>query len=181
MGRKIVVGVTASIAAYKAADLVTSLVKQGHEVQVMMTEAARKFVHPLTFQTLSARPVVTDLFKRYEQYDPLHIKIADWCDLILVVPASAAFMARIATGIIEDALSCTIYASSVPVLFAPAMNTKMWTHPVTQENATKLKEMGYSLVGPVEGRLASGYEGMGRLADLEDILAALEGLISEQR
>ena len=179
MAGRIIVGVTGSIAAYKAADIVSSLVKKGDEVQAVMTEAAQRFVQPLTFQSLSGRPVITDLFKTYEQYDPLHIKLADWADAILVAPASAAFMGRIAAGIIEDVLSCTIYASSAPVLFAPAMNTRMWNHPVTQENVKNLKKIGYLFVGPVEGRLASGYEGMGRLAALEDILAGLETVISK--
>jgi len=179
MGNKIIVGVTGSIAAYKSAELVSSLVKNGDEVQAVMTEAAQKFVQPLTFQSLSGRPVITGLFKTYRQYDPLHIKLADWADAILVVPASAAFIGRIAAGIIEDVLSCTIYAASAPVLFAPAMNTRMWNHPVTQENVKKLKKMGYVFVGPVEGRLASGYEGMGRLAPLKDILTGLENVISK--
>ncbi len=179
MANKIIVGVTGSIAAYKAAEIISSVVRKGDEVQAVMTEAAQRFVQPLTFQSLSGRPVITDLFKSYEHYDPLHIKLADWADAILVAPASAAFMGRIAAGIIEDVLSCTIYASCAPVLFAPAMNTRMWNHPVTQANLKKLKEIGYIFVGPVEGRLASGYEGMGRMAALKDILAGLEGIMSE--
>lgn len=179
MNKKIILGVTGSIAAHKAADIVTSLKKGGSEVQVIMTRAAQEFIKPLTFQSLSGRAVLTDFFKPYEDYNPVHVKLAEWADAILVAPVCADFIGKIANGIVDDLLSCTIYASKSPVLFAPAMNTKMWEHPVTRENVEKLKKIGYHFVGPVEGRLASGYVGMGRLAPVEDIIVALERLLSK--
>ena len=176
MGSKIIIGVTGSIAAYKACEMVTSLVKDGSEVQVIMTPAAKEFIEPLTFQSLSGKAVMTDLFATYKEYNPLHVKLAEWADAIVVAPASAAFIGKIACGIIDDLLGCTVYASAAPVVFAPAMNTKMWEHPVTRENVGKLKKIGYHIVGPVAGRLASGYEGMGRLAPVEDILKEIRRL-----
>jgi phosphopantothenoylcysteine synthetase/decarboxylase len=167
--KKIVLGVTGSIAAYKAADLASLLVKKGHQVRVVMTQGAQKFITPLTLQTLSKNPVTTDVFAEQEGWCPGHIELADGADLLLVAPASAAAIARLALGLADDALTCIALATRAPLLVAPAMNGKMWSHPATVQNAEVLRARGARLVGPDEGMLACGYEGAGRLWPVEKI------------
>lgn len=170
-GKNIILGVTGSIAAFKAAGIVTRLLGEGAEVTVVMTDAAQRFVTPLTLETLSRKAVITDLFARTNQ--PLHVSLAESADLLLVAPATANFMGKFAGGICDDILTCTAIAVRCPILIAPAMNDRLWDHPTVQENAAKLKKIGSVFVGPVEGRLASGRIAVGRLAPVDDIIEAI--------
>ncbi len=170
----IVLGITGSIAAYKAADLTSQLIKDGHEVHCVMTKTATEFLTPLTLQVLSRQPVLTSLEDEKNSWKPGHIELADNADLFLVAPACADTLGQFANGIAPDPLS-SIYLAlprETPVLLAPAMNGKMWQHPATQRNLTQLKEDGVHFIDPTEGDLACGYQGIGRLADVADILKA---------
>ncbi len=169
--KKIVVGVTGSIAVHKALDLTSYLVKQGCSVHVVMTTDALHFVTPLPFQTLSRNPVVTDLYDDQGSWKPLHITLADEADMLLIAPATANKLAKLALGIADDALTCIALAlnPSAKILIAPAMNGKMWLHPATQQNVGLLRERGAEFIGPSEGMLSCGYEGIGRLWDVEEI------------
>jgi phosphopantothenoylcysteine decarboxylase len=175
--KTIVLGVSGSIAAYKAPDLASFLVKQGCEVHVVVTADAQRFISPLPFKTLSRHPVITDLYDEEEGWQPAHIRLADNADLLLVAPATAQTIARLALGLADDALSCIALAlePSARVLIAPAMNGKMWRHPATRKNVSTLRERGVEFIGPEEGLLACGYEGLGRLWAIEKVGArALE-------
>lgn len=176
--KNIVLGITGSIAAYKAADLTSLLVKQGHSVHVVMTAAACEFITPLTLQTLSRNPVTTNLFDEKNGWCPGHIQLADCADLLLVAPATAAAMARLACGLADDALTSIALATRAPLLIAPAMNGKMWMHPATQQNATTLRERGAHFVGPDEGMLACGYEGVGKLWPVDKIASHAADILS---
>ena len=167
--KTIVLGVTGSIAAYKAADLASLLVKKGHKIHAVMPPGAQKFITPLTLQTLSKNPVTTDVFDEQDGWCPGHIELADRADLLLIAPASASALARLANGLADDALTCIALASRAPLLIAPAMNGKMWSHPATTRNAEILRERGAHFIGPDEGMLACGYEGAGRLWPVEKI------------
>ncbi len=171
MGMNIVLGVTGSIAAYKAVDLASLLVKQGCQLHVVMTADALRFITPLPFKTLSRHPVVTDLYDEEEGWKPTHITLADAADLLLIAPATANVIARLAHGIADDALTCIALAlnSQARLLIAPAMNGKMWQHPATQQNVTLLKSRGAQFTGPDAGMLSCGYEGVGRLEVVEQI------------
>jgi phosphopantothenoylcysteine synthetase/decarboxylase len=171
MSKNIVLGVTGSIAAYKAADLTSQLTKQGCDVHVIMTADALRFITPLAFKTLSRHPVVTDLYDEEEGWKPTHIKLADEADLLLVAPATANTLAKLALGIADDALSCVALALNpkARLLIAPAMNGKMWLHPATQQNFATLKSRGVEFIGPEEGLLSCGYEGLGRLWPVEKV------------
>jgi phosphopantothenoylcysteine synthetase/decarboxylase len=167
----IVLGVTGSIAAHKAADLASQLTKQGCTVNVVLTRDAQKFITPLPFKTLSRRPVVTDLYDEEEGWKPVHIELADSAQLLLVAPATANMLAKLAHGLADDALSCIALAlnPAARVLIAPAMNGKMWFHAATQQNVATLKQRGAEFIGPEQGMLSCGYEGIGRLWPVEDI------------
>jgi len=167
--KTIVLGVTGSIAAYKAADLTSRLVKRGYDLRVVMTRNAAEFVTPLTFQTLSRNPVTLSVFDEKESWHPGHIDLADRASLLLVAPATANVIAKLASGIADDALTSIALATAAPVLIAPAMNGKMWLHPATQENVGRLRARGVEFIGPEEGLLACGYEGIGRLWSIEEI------------
>ena len=170
-------GVTGSIAAYKAAELASLLTKQGCDVRVVMTADAQRFVTAVTFKTLSRHPVVTDLYDEEAGWQPMHIKLADEADLLLIAPATAQTIARLALGLSNDALSCVALALNpqARVLVAPAMNGKMWLHPATQQNTATLKSRGVEFIGPEKGLLSCGYEGLGRLWPVEQVAArALE-------
>jgi phosphopantothenoylcysteine synthetase/decarboxylase len=171
MSKNIVLGVTGSIAAYKAADLTSQLTKQGCDVHVIMTADALRFITPLAFKTLSRHPVVTDLYDEEEGWKPTHIKLADEADLLLVAPATANTLTKLALGIADDALSCVALALNpkARLLVAPAMNGKMWLHPATQQNFATLKSRGVEFIGPEEGLLSCGYEGLGRLWPVEKV------------
>ena len=178
--KNIVLGVTGSIAAYKAAELTSQLTQQGCEMHVVMTADALRFITPLAFKTLSRSPVVTDLYDEEEGWKPTHIKLADEADLLLVAPATANTLAKMANGIADDALTCIALALNpkAKVLVAPAMNGKMWLHPATQQNVAALKARGVEFIGPEEGMLSCGYEGLGRLWEVEKIATrALELLV----
>jgi phosphopantothenoylcysteine decarboxylase len=168
----IVLGVTGSIAAYKAADITSRLAKQGADVHVVMTADAQRFITALPFKTLSRNPVVTDLYDEEEGWKPTHIKLADEANLLLIAPATANILAKMAHGIADDALTCIALALNpkTPILIAPAMNGKMWLHPATQANVQTLKGRGVEFIGPEEGMLSCGYEGIGRLFDPEKIV-----------
>jgi len=168
----IVLGVTGSIAAHKAIDVASQLTKLGHGVNVVMTADALRFVTPLAFKTLSRRPVVSGLYDEEEGWKPAHITLADEADLLLVAPATAHTLARMAHGLADDALTCIALAlrPGIPVMVAPAMNGKMWQHAATQANAGVLRERGVEFIGPAEGLLSCGYEGVGRLWDVGGIV-----------
>ena len=169
---KVVVGVTGSIAAYKACELVRLLVKRGDEVHVVMTEHARAFVTPLTFQTLSRNPVECNLFEAPQDWKPEHISLAVAADLVVVAPATANIIAKMAHGIADDLLSSTLLATKAPVVVAPAMNDGMWTNPATQANVAALVARGVRVVQPGTGELACGTSGTGRMAEPSEILSA---------
>ena len=169
----IVLGVTGSIAAHKAADLASLLTRQGCDVHVVMTADAQRFITPLPFKTLSRHAVVTDLYDEEEGWKPTHIRLADEAALLLIAPATANVLAKLAHGIADDALTCIALALNpqAKILIAPAMNGKMWLHPATQENVATLKKRGAKFIGPEEGMLSCGYEGLGRLWPVEKIAA----------
>lgn len=171
--RNIVLGVTGSIAAHKAADLASLLTKQKCNVRVVMTADAQRFITPLPFKTLSRNPVITDLYDEEEGWKPTHIHLADEADLFLVAPATANVIAKMAHGIADDALTCIALALNpkARVLLAPAMNGKMWQHAATQANVRTLKSRGAEFLGPEEGLLSCGYEGIGRLWPVDQIAA----------
>ena len=171
MNGKIVLGVTGSIAAHKAADLASLLTKAGCDVRVVMTADAQQFITPLPFKTLTRHPVVTNLYDEEEGWQPAHVRLADEADLLLIAPATANVIAKLANGISDDALSCIALAldPKAKVLIAPAMNGKMWLHPATQANVKILKSRGAEFIGPDEGMLSCGYEGVGRLWPVEQI------------
>ena len=180
-GRKIVLGVTGGIAADKRAPLVSRLRHAGAEVHVIMTENAAKFVAPLTFQTLSANPVVTDTFAAPEYWNVEHVALAKLADVFVIAPATANILAKMACGIADDMLSTTVLATKAPVLAAPAMNTGMWTAEATQKNIETLRARGVRFVGPGSGMLACGDEGAGRMSEPEEILEAIAGILQQQR
>ena len=173
MSKNIVLGVTGSIAAHKAADLASLLTKQGCELRVVMTADALHFITPLPFKTLSRHAVVTNLYDEEEGWQPTHIKLADEADLLLIAPATANLIAKLAHGIADDALTCIALAlnNKAKTLIAPAMNGKMWLHAATQQNVATLKARGAEFIGPDEGLLSCGYEGLGRLWPVEQIAA----------
>ena len=177
--KTILLGVTGSIAAYKAADLASRLTKSGHDVHVVMTANALEFITPLTFQTLSRNAVTTGTFDEKESWNPGHIALADRADLLLIAPATANVIAKLAHGIADDALTSIALASLAPLLVAPAMNGKMWAHPATQENVARLKSRGAKFLGPEEGLLACGYEGLGRLWDVAEIARAATAMLEK--
>ena len=180
-GKRILLGVTGSIAAYKAVELLRELVKRGAEVQVVMTEAATKFVAPLTFETLSRQPVLLDMFSLAYGSRIGHIEATQRADVFLVAPATAQTIARMALGLADDFLSCIFLASRCPVLVAPAMDSDMYQHAAVQQNLATLLGRGVHIVEPGHGELASGLIGPGRLAELQNIVAAVERALALTR
>src|SRR5258708_5553150 len=180
--KKIVHGVTGSIAAHRAADLASLLAKQKCDVRVVMTADAQHFITPLPFKTLTRNPVVTNLYDEEEGWKPTHIRLADEADILLIAPATANVIAKLAHGIADDALSCIALALNpkAKLLIAPAMNGKMWLHAATQENVETLKKRGAEFIGPDEGMLSCGYEGIGRLWPVEQIAERVLKLRSEE-
>ncbi len=177
-GKKIVLGVTGGIAAYKAAELVRELVKEEAEVHVVMTRSAQAFITPLTFQTLSGNPVTTELFNLIAESEIGHIALADKADLLAIAPATANIIGKIAAGIADDMLTTIVLATQAPVLMAPAMNVHMWENKICQENIQKLRSHGYHFIDPDAGELACGYEGKGRLAEIPAIVEEIRSLLS---
>ena len=186
-GKHILLGVTGGIAAYKSADLVRRLRERGAEVQVVMTDGAREFVTPMTFQALSGRPVRTDLWDPAAEAAMGHIELARWAALVLIAPATADFLARLAGGRADDLLATTCLATAAPIALAPAMNQLMWANPATQANVTLLKERGVHVFGPGTGDQACGEVGAGRmlepteLAALADATLVPSGVLSGRR
>lgn len=174
-GKRIVLGIAGSIAAYKAGDLVSQLRKRGADVFPVLTAGGAKFITPLTLQTLARRPVADDLWEEGTGWQPGHIELADKADLLVVAPATADVIAQFAHGLAPDFLSSLYLVARCPVLIAPAMNGKMWSHPATVQNVAVLRERGVEFVGPEEGMLACGYEGLGRLWPVDGILERIEG------
>lgn len=177
----IVLGVTGSIAAYKSSELAGLLVKQGHDVFVVMTHDAIEFITPLTLQTLSKNPVTTSFFDEKENWRPGHIDLADRANLLLIAPATANVIAELAHGLANHPLAAIALATRAPILMAPAMNGKMWEHSATQSNVETLKSRGVEFIGPEEGMLACGYEGVGRLWKVEDIAFRAEFFLARQK
>lgn len=180
-GKVIVVGVTGSIAAYKTADLVSQLVKQEAEVEVILTRGARAFIAPLTLAALAGRPARTGWLEDASGPAMTHIELAGRADALVIAPATAHTIARLALGLADDLLTATALATRAPVLVVPAMNTQMYLHPATQDNLRRLKELGYHVVEPESGRLACGVTGPGRLPATEAILAAISHLLARGR
>ena len=179
-GKRIVLGVTGSIAAYKAADLTSKLVQQGALVDVVMSEGAVNFVAPLTFRSLTHRPVLHQLFDPASDAGIEHVALAENCDAIVIAPATANVMAKAANGLADDLLTCMLLATRRPVVLAPAMDGYMFENPATQENVSRLVGRGWTVIGPGEGRLASGLVGRGRLADVEDIIGGVKQALGRE-
>ncbi len=179
--RTIILGVTGSIAAYKAADITSRLTEAGAKVYPVMTQNACRFIQPLTLQVLSRNPVATDLWKEGEGWQPGHIELADQADLLLVAPATAHFLGLFAQGLAPDLLSSIHLATAAPVMLAPAMNGKMLKHAATQANLELLRKRGYHFIEPKSGMLACGYEGMGKLADVDVIVEAVKMFLCKSK
>lgn len=179
-GKQIVVGVTGGIAAYRAAELVRLYVKAGAQVHVIMTSAATEFVTPLTFQTLSGNPVHIELFNLISEREIGHIALADRADVLVVVPATANLVGKVAAGLADDLLTTTIMATKAPVLLVPAMNSNMWENPIYQQNQSRLVDLGYHVVEPVSGLLACGWQGKGKMAEPDDVFEATARLLTPQ-
>ncbi len=177
---RVVLAVTGGIACYKAVEVVRLLMRDGFSVQVAMTREAAQFVTPLTFQTLSGQPVATDTFSLTEESQIGHINLADQADVFVIAPATANIIGKIASGIADDLLTTVVMATQAPVLFAPSMNVHMFENPIVQENIRKLRRVGYHFMEPVEGYLACGYEGKGRLPEPEAIVEEIRGLLKKK-
>jgi phosphopantothenoylcysteine decarboxylase/phosphopantothenate--cysteine ligase len=178
-GREIIVAVCGGIAAYKVADVVSKLVQLGAGVTVVMTAEAQKFIAPLTFEALSGRPVRTGTFELVESSDPQHISLTERADIMLVAPATSNIIAKVAHGLTDDLVSLMICAAACPVVFAPAMNNRMWAHPIAQENFSKLVSVGYTFIGPEEGWLACRNMGRGRLSEAQTIVDEVTRMLVE--
>ncbi len=172
-GKNVVLGVTGSIAVYKAADIASKLTQRGLCVDVIMTKAAMQFVTPLTFRSITHRPVVTDMFELASEFSVEHVALAERADVVVIAPATADAIAKLAAGIADEMLFSTVLATRAPVILAPAMDAGMWQNSITQENLAKLRSRGFTIVGPGYGRLASGLVGMGRLIENEEILGTI--------
>jgi len=179
-GKRVVVALTGGIACYKACEVVRLLVSAGAEVRVVMTRGARQFVAPLTLQTLSGHPVATDTFSLTEESEIGHIRLADAAEVLVIAPATANVIAKLAAGIADDLLTTVALATRAPIVVAPAMNVHMWEHPTVGENLARLVARGVRVVGPASGYLACGYEGAGRLADPEEIVEEVRHVLAPQ-
>ncbi|MBA2124150.1 hypothetical protein B9J78_04350 [bacterium Unc6] len=180
MKKEVLIGVTGGIAAYKTCEIISLLKKKGININVVMTKEATEFVTPLTFQTISANPVVVDMFELPEQWDLTHISLAEKAKVVVVVPATANILGKFAQGIVDDLLTCILTATRAPIIMCPAMNEKMYLHPAVQENEKILKRRGVKIIPPVRGKLACGYEGIGHLAPVEEIIKEIEKTINTQ-
>lgn len=164
--KNIILGITGSIAAYKACDLITRLTSKGYNISCITTSEAEEFITALTLETLSGNRVYGEMFRPAEKREAIHVSLAQKADLIAICPATANVIAKLATGICDDLLTCTVLSSRSPVLIAPAMNDNMYKHKITQKNIQALKKTGYKFVNPIVGRLACGYAGVGHLAEI---------------
>jgi phosphopantothenoylcysteine decarboxylase/phosphopantothenate--cysteine ligase len=175
--KNVVLGITGGIAAYKAADLASKLTQAGARVDVVMTESALEFISPVTFRALTHRPVVTSMFELSSEFSMEHVALAEAADIVVIAPATANIIAKLAAGIADDMLTCTVLATEAPVVVAPAMNVNMWQNSITQENIGKLKARGFTIVGPEYGRLASGKIGMGRFTETGNIIGTIHQVL----
>jgi phosphopantothenoylcysteine decarboxylase/phosphopantothenate--cysteine ligase len=173
----VILGVTGSIAAYKACDIISALRKENIEVQAVLTQEAQEFITPLSIQTLSRNKVITDMFALPEEWHPVHTAIAEKAGLILIAPATANVIGKLANGICDDLLTCIVFASGAPVLIAPAMNEKMYRHKIVRENIEKLEKIGYKFIGPIKGRLACGHVDTGHIAGTGQIVKEVKRLL----
>lgn len=171
--KNIIIGITGGIACYKVCEIISYLVREEANVDVIMTKNATEFITPLTIETLSKNKVVIDMFEKKEHIEVEHISLARKADLILVVPATANIIGKIANGIADDMLSTTIMATTSKVIFAPAMNNEMYNNRIVQDNISKLKKYGYEFINPIEGNLACGYKAIGKLAKKETIIESV--------
>jgi len=176
-GREVVLCVTGGIAAYKAADLASRLRQRGANVTVAMTDAAQRLVAPITFEAVSGNPVAVTLWPRPGTRPLDHISLSERAELIIVAPATANFIGKVAAGIADDVVTTTVVAASVPIVIAPAMNDRMWANPIVQRNVKTLAEFGYRIVGPAEGWLACGTRGVGRMVEPDEIIQAAEAAL----
>lgn len=175
--KTIILGISGSIAAYKSAEIISQLTKLKYQLHAVLTRSATEFITPLTLQTLARHPVLTDVFAEKNGWQPDHVALADIADLLLIAPATADVIAKLALGFADDAISSLALACRAPILIAPAMNGKMWTHPATVANTKLLVERGAEFIGPEEGMLACGYEGIGRLWPVEKIVARADEIL----
>ena len=175
--KTIVLGVTGGIAAYKAAEIASQLTQAGAKVNVIMTEEAVQFISAVTFRALTGRPIVTEMFDLASEFSIEHVSLAKAADIVVIAPATANIIAKLAAGIADDMLCCTALATKAPVLIAPAMETNMYTNPITQDNLSKLRARDFVIVGPATGWLASGKVGLGRLADINDIIGSVRQVL----
>ena len=175
--KTIVLGITGSIAAYKAAEIASQLTQAGAKVNVIMTKEAIQFISPVTFRAITDRPVVTEMFDLASEFSIEHVSLAKAADIVVIAPATANIIAKLAAGIADDMLCCTVLATKAPVLIAPAMETNMYNNPVTQDNLSKLKARDFVIIAPATGWLASGKEGPGRLADTNDIIGSIRQVL----
>ncbi len=180
-GATVVLGVTGGIACFKSCDLINRLRDEGWEVLVVMTEEAKAFITPLTLQALSGHQLFDDLFQPVAEWDPIHTTLAEQADLVLVSPATANLIGKIAHGLCDDLLSCVITATEAPVIFVPAMNELMYRKPSVQENIALLTRRGYRFVPPSKGHLVCRKEGIGHVADVEEILRAVRLVAGARR
>ena len=180
-GKNVVLGVTGCISAYKACEIIRELKKQGAEVSVVMTENACKFVTSLTFQTLSQNQVFTQMFPEKVDWKPEHISLSETADCLLIAPASADLIGKVASGIADDLLSSVVMATKAPVIIAPSMNSNMYSNKIVQGNVAKLKGIGYKFIGPDYGYLACGYEGEGRLASIDKIMKCVKDELKKSK
>ena len=179
--KTIVLGITGSIAAYKAAEIASKLTGDGAKVEVIMTEAATKFIAPLTLRSITHQPVVTDMFDLVSEFSIEHVALAEAADVVVIAPATANIIAKLAAGIADDMLCCTVLATEAPVIVAPAMNVNMFQNSITQDNLAKLKARGFTIVDPAYGRLASGKIGWGRLTKVEKIIDTVQQVLDRRR
>ena len=175
--KTIVLGITGSIAAYKAAEIASQLTQEGAKLNVIMTKEAMQFISPVTLRAITGRPAVTEMYNLASEFSIDHVSLAKAADILVVAPATANIIAKLAAGIADDMLCCTVLATKAPVLIAPAMETNMYNNPVTQDNLARLKTRGFVIVGPATGWLASGKEGPGRLADINDIIRGIRQVL----
>lgn len=175
----IILGITGGIAAYKTPELVRALASEKYDVHCVLTEAAAQFVTPLTLQTLSGNPVRQHLFDLNEESQIGHIELADHAQALIIAPATAHCLAKIAHGLCDDLLSTAICATKAPVIFAPAMNVNMWENPAVQANVQRLREFGYTIIPPESGELACGHVGEGRLPEIKTIVSAVHDACHE--
>ncbi len=175
--KTVILGITGSIAAYKAADIASKLTQAGAKVEVVMTESATRFVTPLTLRSITGRPVVTDMFELASEFSIEHVALAEAADVLVIAPATANIIAKLAAGIADDMLCCTVLATRAPIIVAPAMESNMFQNSITQDNLAKLKARGFTIIEPGYGRLASGKVGLGRMAEVERVIGTIKQVL----